>query len=121
MDRAERDPYPYAEVSYMLSRLRGHRNQCWGFLVDHGPFAASPGNSLHRCSLIFDRQVHRTRVHTGDSKNADMNRTLSLDEEREFWAQLFAVGVRYETRKRPAPEVTLELLEDVRETETSHI
>jgi hypothetical protein len=48
-----------------------------------------------------------------------MNRTLSSDEQREFWAQLFAVVIRYETRKRPASEVTLELLEDVRETETS--
>ena len=50
-----------------------------------------------------------------------MNRTLSLDEQREFWAQLLAVGVRYEARKRAAVEVKLELLEDVRETETSQI
>jgi hypothetical protein len=46
-----------------------------------------------------------------------MNRTLTSDEQREFWAQLFAIVVRYETRKRTTPEVTLELLEDVLETE----
>jgi hypothetical protein len=46
-----------------------------------------------------------------------MNRTLTSDEQREFWAQLFAIVVRYETRKRATPEVTLELLEDMLETE----
>ena len=50
-----------------------------------------------------------------------MNRTLSLDEQREFWAQLFGVVVRYETRKRAAGEVKLELLEDALETETNQI
>jgi hypothetical protein len=48
-----------------------------------------------------------------------MNRTLSSDEQREFWAQLFAVVVGYEARKRAALEVKLELLEDALETETS--
>jgi hypothetical protein len=46
-----------------------------------------------------------------------MNRTLTSDEQREFWAQLFAIVVRYETRKRTTQEVTLELLEDVLQTE----
>lgn len=121
MDRAERDPDSHTEVSGMLSRLRVHWNQRWAFLVDPRPAAAGARNPLHRCSLLFVRQIHRSGVHPGDIKNANMNRTLSSDEQREFWAQLFAVVVRYETRKRPASEVTLELLEDVRETETSDI
>jgi hypothetical protein len=50
-----------------------------------------------------------------------MNRDLSPDEQREFWAQLFAVVVRYEGRKRRELEVTLELLEDVRQTEPGQI
>jgi hypothetical protein len=29
-----------------------------------------------------------------------MNRGLSPDEQREFWAQLFAVVIRYENRAR---------------------
>jgi hypothetical protein len=120
VDRAERDPDSHTEVSGMLSRLRGHWNQRWVVLVDPRPVAAGARNSLHRCSHLFDRQVHRAGVHPGDIKNANMNRTLSLDEQREFWAQLFAVVISYETRKHPASEVTLELLEDVRETETSH-
>jgi len=105
----------------MLSRLRSSWHQCRVFAFDYGTPAAGARNPLHRCSLLFDRQVHRSGVHTGNIKNANMNRTLSLDEQREFWAQLFAVAIRYETRKRPDSEVTLELLEDVRETETSHI
>jgi hypothetical protein len=50
-----------------------------------------------------------------------MNRDLSPDEQREFWAQLFAVVVRRETRKHRELEVALELLEDVRQTEPSQI
>jgi|GEM_PF-3524078 hypothetical protein len=50
-----------------------------------------------------------------------MNQDLSLEAQREFWAQLFAVVIRYETRKRAEPEVALELLEDVRQTEASEI
>lgn len=50
-----------------------------------------------------------------------MNRSLSPDEQREFWAQLFAVVVRYEARKQQESEVALELLEDVRQTELSQI
>ena len=121
MDCAERDPRPDTEVPAMLSRLRSNWNQRWVFLVEPRPAAAGAGDCLRRSSLLLDRQVHRSGVHTGDIKNANMNKTLSLDEQREFWAQLFAVVVRYETRKRPAAEVTLELLEDVGETETSHI
>jgi hypothetical protein len=121
VDRAERDPDSHTEVSAMFGRLRGHWNQRWVFLVDPRPVAAGTRNSLHRCSLLFDRQVHREGVHPGDLKNAIMNRSLSSEEQREFWAQLFAVVIRYETRKSPASEVTLELLEDARETETSDI
>jgi hypothetical protein len=121
VDRAERDPDSHTEVSGMLGRLRGHWNQRWVFLVDPRPFSAGARNSLHRCSHLFDRQVHRARLHPGDIKNATMNRTLSSEEQREFWAQLFAVVIRYETRKRLDSEVTLELLEDGRETETSDI
>jgi hypothetical protein len=105
----------------MPSRLRSNWHQCRVFAFDSGPPAAGGRDSLHRCSLFFDRQIHRSGVHTGDIKNANMNRTLSLDEQREFWAQLFAVAIRHETRKRAVSEVTLELLEDVRETETSDI
>jgi hypothetical protein len=121
VDCAERDPDSHTEVSGMLSRLRVDWNQRWVFLVDPRPVAAGARDPLHRCSLVFDRQVHRSGGHTGNIKNANMNRTLSLDEQREFWAQLFAAVIRYETRKPPDSEVTLELLEDVRETETSHI
>ena len=121
MDRAERDPRPDTEVPAMLSRLRSNWNQRWVFLIEPRPAAAGAGDSLHRGSLLFGRQVHRSGADTGDIKNATMNKNLSLEEQREFWAQLFAVVVRYETRKRPAAEVTLELLEDVRETETSQL
>jgi hypothetical protein len=119
VDRAERDPRPDTKVSGMLSRLRINWHQCRVFSFDNGKPAAGGRNRLHRCSLLFDRQIHRSGVHPGNIKNANMNRTLSSDEQREFWAQLFAVVIRYETRKRPATEVTLELLEDARETETS--
>jgi hypothetical protein len=121
VDRSQRDPRPDTKVSGMLSRLRSNWHQCRVFAFDSGTPAAGARNHLHRCSLLFDRQVHRSGGHTGGIKNANMNRTLSLDEQREFWAQLFAAVIRYETRKRPDPEVTLELLEDVRETETSHV
>jgi hypothetical protein len=50
-----------------------------------------------------------------------MNRDLSPDEQREFWAQHFAVVVRYEARKHRESEVALELLEDVRQIETNQI
>ena len=50
-----------------------------------------------------------------------MNRNLTTDEQREFWAQLFAVVVRHEARKRAELEVRLELLQDVRQTEPSQI
>jgi len=121
VDRAERDPRPDTKVSGMPSRLRGNWHQCRVFAFDYDTPAAGARNSLHRCSLLFDRQVHRAGVHPGDIKNSTMNRTLSSEEQREFWAQLFAVVIRYETRKRPRSEVTLELLEDVRETESSDI
>jgi hypothetical protein len=50
-----------------------------------------------------------------------MNRDLSQDEQREFWAQLFAVVIRHETRKRAEFEVRLELMQDVRQTEPNQI
>lgn len=50
-----------------------------------------------------------------------MNRDLSPDEQREFWARLFAVVIRHETRKRAELEVRLELLQDVRQTEPRQI
>ena len=50
-----------------------------------------------------------------------MNKTLSSDEEHDFWAELFALAVRYESRKRADLEVRLELLEDVRQTERNQI
>jgi hypothetical protein len=50
-----------------------------------------------------------------------MNKNLSLDEERDFWAELLALAVRCEARKRAALEVRLELLKDVRQTERSQI
>jgi hypothetical protein len=119
VDRSQRDPRPDTKVSGMLSRLRIDWQQCRVFAFDYGKPAAGRRNPLHRCSLLFDCEIHRSGVHPGAIKNANMNRTLSSDEQREFWAQLFAVVIRYETRKRPASEVTLELLEDARETETS--
>ena len=50
-----------------------------------------------------------------------MNKDLTPDEQREFWAQLFAVVIRREARKRSELEVRLELLQDVRQTEASQI
>ncbi|MFY9984327.1 MAG: hypothetical protein WAM44_19380 [Chthoniobacterales bacterium] len=50
-----------------------------------------------------------------------MNEDLSPDEQREFWAQFFAVVVRREARKRRELEVALELLDDVRQTEPNQI
>jgi hypothetical protein len=50
-----------------------------------------------------------------------MNKDLSPDEQREFWAQLFAVVVRREARKRTELEVRLEPLEDVRQIEINKI
>jgi hypothetical protein len=46
-----------------------------------------------------------------------MNNNLSLEEQREFLAQLFAVVVRHDKKRRAALEVTLELLKDVHQTE----
>jgi hypothetical protein len=105
----------------MLSRLRSNWHQCRGFAFDYGTPAAGAGNFVYRFPLLFKRPLHLPRDTSGDTKNATMNRTLSSDEQREFWAQLFAVVVRYETRKRAALEVKLELLEDARETETSQV
>jgi hypothetical protein len=50
-----------------------------------------------------------------------MNKELTPDEQREFWAQLFTVVVRREARKRGELEVRLELLREVRQTEPSQI
>jgi len=50
-----------------------------------------------------------------------MNKELSAEEQREFWAQLFAVVVRREARKCSELEVRLELLQDVRQTEPSQL
>ena len=121
MDRAERDPNSHTKVSVMLSWLRGDWDQCWAFIVGFGPTAVGHHYFVYRCSLFFERPVRPASAAKGDSKNATMNRTLSSDEQREFWAQLFAVVVRYETRKRAVLEVKPELLEDALETETSQI
>lgn len=117
MDRSQRDPRPDTKVSGMLSRLRGHWHQCRVFAFDHGTPAAGARNFVYRFPLLFKRPLHLPRNTSGDTENAIMNRTLTSDEQREFWAQLFAIVIRYETRKRTTPEVTLELLEDMLETE----
>jgi hypothetical protein len=54
-------------------------------------------------------------------EKALMNNDLTPEEQREFWAMLFAVVVRREARKRSELEVRLELLQDVRQTEPSQI
>ncbi|MBV8214615.1 MAG: hypothetical protein JOZ08_15490 [Verrucomicrobia bacterium] len=50
-----------------------------------------------------------------------MNRDLSPDEQREFWAQLFAVVVRHEARKHQESEVRLEPKQDLRQTDPIQI
>ncbi len=105
----------------MLSRLRSNWHQCRVFAFDYGTPAAGAGHFVYRFPLLFKRPLHLPPDTSGDTKNTTMNRTLSSDEQREFWAQLFAVVVRYEARKRAALEVKLELLEDARETETSQV
>jgi hypothetical protein len=62
-----------------------------------------------------------TGTRTEEREQTAMNRDLSPDEQREFWAEFFAVVIRYEARKRRELEVALELLEDVRQTEPSQI
>ncbi len=121
MDRSQRDPRPDTKVSGMLSRLRSNWHQCRVFAFDYGTPAAGAGHFVYRFPLLFKRPLHLPPDTSGDTKNTTMNRTLSSDEQREFWAQLFAVVVRYEARKRAALEVKLELLEDARETETSQV
>jgi hypothetical protein len=121
VDRSQRDPRPDTKVSGMLSRLRSNWHQCRVFAFDYGAPAAGAGNFVYRFPLLFKRPLPLPRDTSGDTKNATMNRNLSTDEQREFWAQLFAVVVRYEARKRAASEVELELLEDARETETSQV
>ena len=121
MDRAECDFGSDPKVSAVLSRLRSDRHQRRVFALDPSSAAAGVDHFVYRFSLHFKPSLHPPSYSTDDSKNAVMNRTLSLEEQREFWAQLLAVGVRYEARKRVAVEVKLELVEDVRETETSHI
>jgi hypothetical protein len=108
-------------MSGMLSRLRSDWHEPRVFAFDYGTPAASAGNFVYRFPLLFKRPLHPPRDTSGDTKDATMNRNLSADEQREFWAQLFAVVVRYEARKRAALEVKLELLEDARETETSQV
>jgi hypothetical protein len=105
----------------MFSRLRSYWHQCRVFAFDHGTPAAGASNFVCRFPLLFKRPLPLPRDTSGDTENATMNRNLSTDEQREFWAQLFAVVVRYEARKRAASEVELELLEDARETETSQV
>lgn len=117
MDRSQRDPRPDTKVSGMLSRLRSDWHQSRAFAFDYGTPAAGTGHFVYRFPLLLKRPLHLPRDTSGDTKNATMNRTLTSDEQREFWAQLFAIVVRYETRKRTTPEVTLELLEDVLQTE----
>ena len=117
MDRYQRDPRPDTKVSGMLSRLRSGWHQSRAFAFDCGTPAAGAGNFVYRFPLLLKRPLHLPRDTSGDTKNATMNRTLTSDEQREFWAQLFAIVVRYETRKHTTPEVTLELLEDVLQTE----
>lgn len=101
----------------MLSRLRSAWHQSRAFAFDYGTPAAGAGHFVYRLPLLFKRPLHLPPHQSDGIKVASMNRTLTSDEQREFWAQLFAIVVRYETRKRTTPEVTLELLEDVLETE----
>lgn len=71
--------------------------------------------------LLCGDQVRSLRRYPYRIEKAAMNRELTTDEQREFWAQLFAVVVRREARKRAELEVRLELMQDVRQTEPSQI
>jgi hypothetical protein len=101
----------------MLGRLRTDWDQCRVFGFNYGEPEAGAGDFVYRIPLLFKRPLHLPPHQPDGIKAAIMNRTLTADEQREFWAQLFAIVVRYETRKRTTPEVTLELVEDVLQTE----
>jgi hypothetical protein len=121
VDRSHSDSGSDTKVSSLCSRLRGDRNQRWVVALSISPTAAGSHRFVRRFPFLPGDEVGPVRRYPNCVQAAPMNRDLSADEQREFWVQLFALVVRYETRKRAELEVALELLEDVRQTEANQI
>ena len=121
MDRSHRDSGSDTEVSGLSSRVRGDWNQRWVFTLEIRPTAIGNHCFVRRFSLLLRDEIRRSRCYPNCAEEAPMNEELSPDEQREFWAQLFAVVARREARKRRELEVALELLDDVRQTEPTQI
>ena len=121
MDRFHRDSGSDTEVSGLCSRLRGDWNKRRVFTLEIRPTAIGNHRFVRRFSLLFRDEIRRLRCYPNCAEEAPMNEDLSPDEQREFWAQFFAVVVRREARKRRELEVALELLDDVRQTEPNQI
>ena len=108
-------------MSGLHSRLCCHWNQPRVFFLNVNPTQVGPHYLVRRFPLLSGSEIRPLSRYPHRCEEAAMNKTLSLDEEREFWAELFALAVRGEARKRAALEVRLELLEDVRQTESNQI
>ena len=119
MDPSNRNSGPAAKVSCLSSWLRGDRKQFWVLALSDRPVAAGTHRLMPGFFDLCGNQVRSLPHYPHWIEKAPMNRDLSSDEQREFWAQLFAVVVRHEARKRAELEVRLELLEEVRQTESS--
>jgi len=103
----------------LCSRLRRNRNKRWVF--HRRPSSTSDVSNNRGGRLFFLRGIQEPYLcrHAVGSEGALMSRNLSLEEQRDFWTELFAVVIRHDARKRAALEVTLELLDDVLQTEQS--
>jgi hypothetical protein len=121
VDRSHRDSGSDTEVSGLCGRLRGDWDQRWVFTLEIRPTAIGNQRFVRRLPLLSRDEIGRSACYPNHGEEAPMNGDLSLDEQREFWVQLFGVVVRREARKRRELEVALELLEDVRQTEPSQI
>jgi hypothetical protein len=108
-------------MSGLCSWLRGNRNQRGVLALRVCPIAAGNHHLVFGFLILRRNQVCPLCRHPYRIAKALMNKDLTPDEQREFWAQLFAVVVRREARKRSELEVRLELLQDVRQTEPSQI
>lgn len=108
-------------MSGLRSGLCSDWNQRRVFALSVGPTPVGPHYPVRRFPLLSGREIRPLSRYPHRIEEAAMNKTLSLDEERDFWAELFALAVRCEARKRADLEVRLELLKDVRQTERSQI
>jgi hypothetical protein len=121
VDRSHRNPGFDTKVSCLCGWLRSDRNQRWVLVLGVRPITFGTHRVVRGFPVFRGKQVRPVCPHPFRNEKALMNKELSLDEQREFWTQLFAVVIRREARKRADFEVTLELLQDVRQTEPSQL